>query len=115
MNVELAEKVLAKIEAHPETLNMSDWAARDDVCGTTLCIAGHAMIESGEYTLIDHPVYGVDIAPVDGRRWTGYEDEGRRLLGISDEDAQVLFYDVDNEDAVAMLRNLIDAAKKEQQ
>jgi hypothetical protein len=37
MNVELMLQVADAIEAHPETYNQREW------CGTTCCIAGHAL------------------------------------------------------------------------
>lgn len=41
-NMEMIDKILDHIEAHPETWNQKSWAQKVD-CGTAFCVAGHAV------------------------------------------------------------------------
>lgn len=45
-NKQLADQVLAQIEAHPETWDQTDWRTQRD-CGTAYCFAGWAVEMSG--------------------------------------------------------------------
>lgn len=46
VNVPLLRKVLEHITEHPEEHSQHVWAARSD-CGTTMCVAGHAVSMTG--------------------------------------------------------------------
>jgi len=82
MNTELLLKVKAHILEEPKRLNMSTWVRTDEVgpdapsCGTIACIAGWVCL------LID--------ADFDRRR--SYRVNAIRLLGITEEQADRLFY-----------------------
>jgi hypothetical protein len=52
-NIELLQKTLAHIEAHPETWDQELWV---NDCGTTACFAGHAVQLAG-YELISYTDY----------------------------------------------------------
>lgn len=69
MNVENFKKVLAQIEAHPETWDQTHWH-----CGTKHCFAGHAQ----------------NLAR--GIVWTGRTfGDARNYLGLTDNEAGYLF------------------------
>lgn len=115
LNVPLAEKVLAMIDAHPEKHDQEYWL--DPVCGTTACIAGHAMLASGEYVR-------KQAGPERRWRFVGTESgqieencsgEGARLLGLDHDIAYGIFLDMDEARAVERLRNLVHQAKHEAQ
>lgn len=46
LNIPLARKIYDHVIAHPEEFEMSSYAERT-ACGTTLCIAGHAVQMTG--------------------------------------------------------------------
>lgn len=109
VNVQLAEKVLAKIHAHPEMHYQGTWI--DEECGTTACIAGHAMLASGEYVREqDEDGIWRFVNKKTGVR-PDYRATGARLLGI-DHDASInIFMDTDNSRAIHKLQSLVDEAK----
>jgi hypothetical protein len=43
----LREKVIERLKAHPESLDMRIWAIRSE-CGTVACLAGHIQLAAGE-------------------------------------------------------------------
>lgn len=113
MNVELAEKVLAKIHEHPEMHYQGTWI--DEECGTTACIAGHAMLASGEY-----------VRQQNEEGWWQYVDKktgevpsaaetGARLLGLDPRAAKRIFMDMDEPSAISRLQYLVDEAKNDHQ
>ena len=115
LNVPLAEKVLAMIDAHPEMHDQNWWLEPE--CGTTACIAGHAMLASGEY--VRKPV-----GPNDNWRFVGTESgqieencsgEGARLLGLDHGIAYGIFMEMDEAAAIGKLRDLVHQAKHEAQ
>lgn len=119
----LAKKVLHKITTERAWFDMSGWFGIDtreidgvNVCDTTACLAGWAMILSGECKLNDEGL-PIDIG--------GFEEAGARLLGLPieevadtvDEDGiqwgRKLFY-TDEDDALDRLTGLIAEAEAEQ-
>lgn len=125
---ELRRRVLALITTHPERFYMGDWVAEryasDDehgthahICGTTLCLAGHAVVLSGLRT----PPPDVTGMREDDPRMLGflhYQQEFTKnttrdaamVLGLTQEeytrhDENGLFYTSD-ELAVAWLREI---------
>lgn len=113
LNVQLAEKVLAKIHTHPEWHYQGTWI--DQECGTTACIAGHAMLASGEYVR-EQDENGnwrfVDKA-------TGHvpspDQSGARLLGLDIDIAMNIFLDTSERSAIHKLQRLVDEAKHNHQ
>lgn len=112
LNVELAEKVLTHLHEYPEAHYQGAWL---NECGTTACIAGHAMLASGEYVRQqnDHGNWRL----VD--KETGYAEPpsliGARLLGLDEEIAGNIFFDMDEASAIAKLQHLVDEAKHNHQ
>lgn len=112
LNIPLARKVIEHIESHPEEHDQSRFVAKTR-CGTTACIAGHALLLSGEYDL--HPMQVGDVD--DFRRVDGTDDfviasdAGQVVLGLTDHQRDVLFYNLQDEnDALDYLRGLLAAA-----
>lgn len=50
MNVELAKLVYKQITTFPDTFDMRTWGIPEP-CGTTACLAGHALLQHGGYHL----------------------------------------------------------------
>jgi len=75
MNIELAKKVLAQIESHPETWDQGQWH-----CGTAHCFAGWVQILSGQKMCTD-TCHGDAIAALGiGWRLAVYLSHPRRTL-----------------------------------
>lgn len=129
-NLELAETVLQRIEEHPEEFDMGTWlrATRrngepESACKTRACLAGHAMLAAG-YELRWYPVtgYAYDelasgfIRP-DGSAVFSEADEGRELLGLSDDEYYChdgdddLFHLGSDDEALARFRELVEAER----
>lgn len=103
MNEEKIIEVLANIECElggvstnpdrqPVGFNMHNWlvvpSQMTNVCGTTACFAGHAMLADG---------WSIDFKQgffyKDGYfNTTDAEDEGAKILGLEPEEAARLFY-----------------------
>lgn len=112
---EVAAAVLDAIEAHPEALDMSAWFAPtegreevrpdDDLCGTTMCIAGWVAHVTG-WTLLVDTDEGRAYAEQDGVR-LGVDEVGRLGLGLDYARADVLFSSYHPADAsLAVLRHI---------
>lgn len=98
-NISLLTKIVEQITRQPGSLDMDSWEGRrrgTDFCGTTRCIAGWAFVlgtgeqiyeESGVYSRAFFAVadeYGVE---------PSMQEVGAALLGLSEEEAEVLFYE----------------------
>ena len=128
INIELAERVLDAIARHPERHNQYTWRSPSETlpprCKTTMCIGGWAgFLEGGVWvsddpendffgeflpTPADHPNI---VHEYDGLRWVPPEDRAQRVLNLTNDQANPLFYNCDNEEALAYLRELIAEAK----
>lgn len=113
---ELARKILDQVERQPETLYMGawelsyndslhNWKTDESVegCGTTRCIAGwavHLAARDGEEPRDTR----WRIAHENGLLSAAYESVGAHLLGLGVRDARSLFLEMDEEEAVAFLR-----------
>jgi hypothetical protein len=98
MNVELLRKVAGKLRRmrHKKHFDMSDWGSKNE-CGTTACIAGWALLESGyrvktakeenEYGERESVFYAPSGKPVDPF------SAAQRLLGLKYNQASRLFHD----------------------
>ncbi len=113
LNLPLARKVYEHITAHRAEFGMREWAVKRE-CGTTMCIAGHAVTLAGyelafRQTPMSH-IYGEHASEVvDGR---DIEEVARQLLGLDQVKAWNLFHIPDNETAIAALGNLIEEAER---
>lgn len=116
INAKLAEKVLDQIELYPETHDQHQWIedgwASDKFtpadfqalckngldCGTTACIAGHASLlakNAQHHAQVDN-----------GTVYVNWERAGQVALGLSDDEACWLFYEMNNDEAIYKLRGL---------
>lgn len=94
-----ARKTLAFIEAHPEVHKQDNWisgrtpeADETNFCGTSMCIAGTVnWLKHGIKTMAHRS-----------------ESEGIRLLGLSEGEAEALFYEMDKGRAKAKLQKVAD-------
>lgn len=109
-NYELGRKVLDRIDAQPETLNMTLWgmgmhtAGQEELCGTVACLAGHTLLAAG-YSLKGGCFYRPDtdsaVIRVDG--------EASSLLGFDYAQSRVFF---DYADGPERFRKMVEAAEK---
>jgi hypothetical protein len=85
LNIALLNKTLNAIVADPES-----WHQRDFLCGTQMCLAGHALIQSGQFTIKAKMFVRVD--DVDDFHAVDPETDGAALLGLTGEQADHVFY-----------------------
>lgn len=107
----LAGRILNKIETHPENFDMGSWYSTaspsaplllpevDPECGTTLCAAGWAAHLGGYTLIVDGGAY------LDPAHVLSVPVAARALLGLTDEQANDLFY-ASATGAVGKLRQL---------
>lgn len=117
---ELLKKVHAQITAHPEGHRQETWVDFPDgveaitlenfSCGTTLCIAGWAVILSGGTVYAD--AFGDD-AFVTTDREESLFFHARSVLGFGYAEAEYIFLDTDNASAIAKLEYIIGEYEKE--
>ena len=106
-NYELFEKILNHIDEHPQSFNMMTWCQTDE-CGTTRCIAGLACYLPNT-NIPDFRTCSVSSMS----DW--YFSTARRLLNISITEAEILFYNIEEEDAVGTLEEIVSDKEKEDQ
>jgi hypothetical protein len=99
-NLDLLERTMAHIEAHPEQHDQGSWI---NACGTTFCFAGHAALLAGASKPLSENGFGngwfVDTVTSTSRALSSYwdvDEDGvrefaRRSLGLSEDEADVLF------------------------
>lgn len=116
MNIELAKKVVAYIEAHPDEHDQGDFVTKDwdNACGTTACIAGHAMLLSGQYTIAMNEDHWPRLVEAKSHiRALMLADRAEDLLDITMYEREKLFFELqDNDEALAYLKELIDNAER---
>lgn len=109
-NYDLIEKVLVRIEDTPDNWDQGVWVnpEADNECGTTMCTAGHTLIESGLYHL-DHWQF---VSRQTGKPVTTDQIEvvARRLLGLTPTAAGSVFYSMTTD--VDVLRSQLYAAAR---
>jgi hypothetical protein len=111
MNIELAEKVREAIFMDPESHDQGEYGRITD-CGTIACIAGHTLLQDGYTVKLTKDNYTQYSRP-DGSA-VGFEfEEARELLGLTSEEAQALFYCMNNEEAIDMLEGYIKDARNQ--
>jgi hypothetical protein len=94
LNKELLLKVADHILAHPEEFDMSIYTAPNG-CGTVACIAGHGLIMSGYSSASNGNLTAGksdDLFRPNGDQVWDYHKEAANLFGITEEQAQVLFF-----------------------
>lgn len=100
VNQELFTKIRDQIEAYPDTHNQAVWES--SYCNTTRCTAGWAIHfthpnEKDIYTSLN----------LHYTRDGGFENTGKKLLGLTDDEAEYLFY-TSEEEALAMIQHYAD-------
>jgi hypothetical protein len=111
-NLELAERMLAHLEAHPEELAMRLYGAVYE-CGTTACLAGHAMLQSGYSCTRMGMFYRPDGSVVECEPW-----EAEQLLGLASHErfpsdsSSDLFGVYPEHEAVTRLRGLVETERR---
>jgi len=104
INVQLLDQTLAHIETHPREWDQATWR-----CGTTYCFAGRAVVIAGSRWVKRSDRYDYEseflLADDDDRAWAAtasglscdanetihVADRARRLLGLTEEQADDLF------------------------
>ena len=112
-NTQHAQDVLDYIETHPKQHGQSRWVGskswvnvevnQEDFCGTTMCIAGTSVFLNEGNAGLFHYNY----RPGDISYWFANQDipaKAEEYLGLSREQAFELFYQMNNADALALLR-----------
>lgn len=123
MNITLLKKSLDAIAQEPSRWDQTKWVDNDkEPCGTTLCLGGHALLQSGQYvlgtnnivhnsfdpwnkTIYNDVVKATDFWSIDERdfldnilRKSGYEGDNTvqsraaKLLEMDEKDAIQLFH-----------------------
>lgn len=83
-NPELGRKILDTADTEPENFDMATWVNVTE-CGTTACLAGHAMLLSG-YTIRHGVQGGLAFCRPDGSEVDVNSNEAQQLLGLSDKE-----------------------------
>ncbi len=98
---DLAAEVLKAIAADPEKHKQSDWGTKT-ACGTTMCVAGWTTWLTGEagfrQSYLPEEQF-LNVIDTD----SFVEERAKELLGLSDDDAERLFYYMNNDGARAAL------------
>jgi hypothetical protein len=105
MNRELFKKIDDIITSDPTRLDMGSWEDSTPECGTTRCIAGwavHFASNPGEGAW-ETRVRLADELDLAGPSWMRV---GARLLGLDEHDADALFLQYGEAEAVEALRKL---------
>jgi hypothetical protein len=116
MNIELAEKVLEFARAehkdfeHDQEIFIAGDVFQGKVCKTRACIAGTAVYLSPGFQLKVEGGGYVEMVDKDGHP-VDCEYKGRELLDLTVDQADDVFFCMDNEQALQRLEDLIDEAK----
>lgn len=108
VNVELLKETLQVIEKNPHNYDQSNWVRKDsqNVCGTAMCIAGHAAVLSGQARIVVDAYYGPSLVDADGDSVSAAcvaEEE----LRLSDFERSYLFFCMNNEVAIKRMDQVI--------
>lgn len=91
LNVELIKLVVKQIDAETNRWYQGCWYLENEPCGTIFCFAGWSLQLEGRIALGPND----RMLPLarDGQLSTrGFSDEARELLGLSQTQADILFY-----------------------
>ncbi|AMS02634.1 hypothetical protein BJD55_gp132 [Gordonia phage Yvonnetastic] len=109
LNVELAERILEQVTKHPEHHDQGIWGTKDD-CGTNLCIAGWALVLSGQDAWDPAGITGALILRPKGGG--SVRQTAQELLGLGYYAANRLFLESTEVEAVDYLERLIDYERR---
>lgn len=103
LNEQMLDLVINFIQLNPDKHDQESWVAvtydesDGEICGTTCCVAGHALLLSGDWTLkevMNHSgeIVDVDIVSADdGSTRPHYSREAAKVLGLTTGEADSLF------------------------
>ncbi|AXH69202.1 hypothetical protein SEA_RYADEL_105 [Mycobacterium phage Ryadel] len=113
--LEMAKIVLDWAEKHPGHHDQNSWGYRGDTeCGTTMCIAGTACVVDPNTEVRWFSLSMRNMVKVRGARTTtAIEIRAADLLGLDEEQAEHLFFDTNNKEALDFLRWHIAALESE--
>jgi hypothetical protein len=117
LDIAYARKVLEHLIAHPEE-HSQNYFGMQEACGTTACIAGTAVLMDPESTVtwssanMPYGAQQMTNVVVDGTSMDE-EDRARSLLGLDWVDANTLFYNFNDVEALGLLASYIDQAEAE--
>jgi hypothetical protein len=94
INVEELRLIVKQIEAHPETWYQRTWAKQES-CGTSFCVAGHAVYRAG-YDVLWGEMLGdtstaTDCAHPESQAVVSISVMARELLGLTEYQSGTLF------------------------
>lgn len=106
VNVELLQKTLAHIEAHPKLWDQTWWRTERVGCGTAYCFAGWAAMLSGAafVRLEDRTLSNEFVIPAGGGDSIWIQTYAGQALGISSDKAMDLF---NGDNTLADLRRIV--------
>lgn len=103
LNIDLFRKVHEQITAFPQTHDQSTYMFVDEsdrtVCGTTHCIAGWAVVLDAGVARVENKDHYYELVEAANEKFSAYDQfgdvsswaAGRALLGLSEDEAAVLF------------------------
>ena len=100
-----AEAVLDVIERNPEKHDQGVWGEQN-ACGTTACVAGHIALLNDDAQYILNHANRMILMLNPGTVQRGFEWYAGEKLGLEDDDAYLLFYKTNNEQAKEALKYL---------
>lgn len=122
LNIELAERVLQHVEAHPELHHQGHWMKRT-ACGTTACLAGWTVLLGAPEAEIrwteddesddDQVVYFGNEVVTAHERERAVEFYAAELLGVQYGTLHGIFYTEGPREAIDHFRFLIEEAKRD--
>lgn len=102
INIEMFKRIENIIIANPEMHSQLEYEYEDS-CGTTRCIAGWAIHLWGQDNGRTGSLWQIRHAWSGGRLSSSHE-AGQRILGLTPQEADELFYCMDNERALEMVQ-----------
>lgn len=111
LNVERLRGTLQRIEDNPSEWNQATWR-----CGTQMCFAGHACNEAGAEWDGDFVVSTRVRNEQEGQdEWQPISDRAREVLGLTDQEANVMFAGYNTIDDLRLMVEWIITRRREEQ
>lgn len=111
LNVEHLRGTLQRIEDNPSEWNQATWR-----CGTQMCFAGHACNEAGAEWDEDFVVSTRVRNEQEGQsEWQPIPDRAREVLGLTDQEANVMFAGGNTIDDLRLMVEWIITRRREEQ
>lgn len=111
LNVERLRGTLQRIEDNPSEWNQATWR-----CGTQMCFAGHACNEAGAEWDEDFVVSTRVRNEQEGQsEWQPIPDRAREVLGLTDQEANVMFAGGNTIDDLRLMVEWIITRRREEQ